>query len=640
MAKKMTEKDRINYKIERIRTEMSRDELNNLYEQFSSDDDYVNYHVDNIEDTHERYLITIMNDEMKSPIKDSQEDTHYGFMPVKDALEFITTYIDEGKCNGKRKAVMQNGYSKKSVDKYKELVEQEAREGKVVTEFTKPSFDDIMDNIYMNDYNGTTYHNKDEDLPDELREDVGVIIPGLIENKEEYFEFVRRLKDRGKEGLGRTIYNKYEDYEEAVELIEQYKQALFDKYGGKEEFFQAKELGGMFGAYEYYPTVKPRFKKTARNIKLDKGINLNSLALVTDMGRRIREEYEEEINQYEVDHEYVIYENTPPKFKDLPEELQMFYKTDKYGINGFTHTNKFKSLYEYAHELTRTDDPEQQAEGYRIIDMIEREEYANLDTYKSEFVDIVDVDELSTFAALSQFQYDKLMKEHKYKMDVVDSLVDTIEVEKGYMTFAKNQIQLIEDQKEESYMTDNDLKEKVEHARRYIFDERYRNKQDELDKLNRAGDILIEKEKHEKKAKGEHTFGSGRKEGDSLIKHYVNELIKSTSSTINAMYSNADNVNTTTSYVDTHECGYGSLSIDGSMLDLEATPEQLLKYMKNNELLAKRVYEEGSDKKVGQTFSERTNIDDFINEVKESTKPMITEELIKEGLENKRKGGR
>ena len=114
---------------------------------------------------------------------------------------------------------------------------------------------------------------------------------------------------------------KYEDYENAKELIETYKQALFDKYGGKEEFFYAKDMGGMFGAYEYYPTVKPRFKKTLRNIKLDKGMNLNELAMVKDMGKRIREEYENEINQIEVDgYKYTFYENTPPKFKDLPED--------------------------------------------------------------------------------------------------------------------------------------------------------------------------------------------------------------------------------------------------------------------------------------------------------------------------------
>ena len=276
MAKKVNNNDkRINYKIERIRTPMSREKLNDLYKELKSEDDYVNYHLDLIEDTHNRYMITIMNDDSTSPIKNSDETKSYGFMKPSEALEFVTNYIDEGRTNSKPKAVMQNGYSKRSADKYKELVEYEREEGKVVNSFTKPTFEDIMDNVYVNTYNGSTYHLPDEELPDDLREDVGVIIPGLIDTREEYFEFVKRLKDRGRNGLGRSIYERYEDYEEAVDIIEQYKQALYDKYGGKEEFFYAKDLGGMFGAYEYFPTVKPRFKKTARNIKMDRGINLN-----------------------------------------------------------------------------------------------------------------------------------------------------------------------------------------------------------------------------------------------------------------------------------------------------------------------------------------------------------------------------
>ena len=58
MAKPLNENDRINYTIERISTKMSREELNELYEQFSSDDDYVNFHVDNIEDTQSFFLST------------------------------------------------------------------------------------------------------------------------------------------------------------------------------------------------------------------------------------------------------------------------------------------------------------------------------------------------------------------------------------------------------------------------------------------------------------------------------------------------------------------------------------------------------------------------------------------------------
>jgi hypothetical protein len=643
MAKPLNENDRINYTIERISTKMSREELNELYEQFSSDDDYVNFHIDNIEDTHNKYYITILNDEKESPIKDSGEDRSYGFMRVKDALEFVNEYIDEGRCNSKTKAVMQQGYSKKSLDKYNDLVEQEEEESEVVNEFTKPSFEEVMNNIYMNDYRGSIYNEPDEYLPDELREDVGVIIPGIIDTREEYFEFVKRLKDRGKNGLGRSIYPKYEEYEEAVDLIEQYKQALYDKYGGKEEFFYAKQLGGMFGAYEYYPEIKPRFKRTQRNIKLSKGINLNELALVEDMGRRIREEYEEEINNIELDEEEVIvYENTPPKFKDLPEELKMFYTTDKYGINGFTHTDRFKSLREYANEMTKSKDPEKQYEGYKIIDELEREEIYYREQYSSEFVTVSDLDDLDEESIISQLEYDRIMYETNNDSYYADSVVDVTPEFLAYKTFVKNQLLASDDELDEKDPMDKTrIGDITDHAARYVFDDVYKKKVDEQSKVNSAGDVLYRNNK-------EVSFENGKKakvkSNESKVKHYVSEVVKETKRTIDNSNSNADIVhgrNTTTTLIDQHDIcsidGRGKFGDITSTFSIESTPKDMVKYMKNNETLAKRVYEVGSDNNVGDLFSERTNIDDFVNEISKSTKPMMTEDMIEKSMKNNRK---
>ena len=643
MAKPLNESERINYTIERISTRMSREELNELYEQFSSDDDYVNFHIDNIEDTHNKYYITILNDEKGSPIKDSGEDRSYGFMRVKDALEFVNEYIDEGRCNSKTKAVMQQGYSKKSLDKYNDLVEQEEEESEVVNEFTKPSFEEVMNNIYMNDYRGSIYNEPDEYLPDELREDVGVIIPGIIDTREEYFEFVKRLKDRGKNGLGRSIYSKYEEYEEAVDLIEQYKQALYDKYGGKEEFFYAKQLGGMFGAYEYYPEIKPRFKRTQRNIKLSKGINLNELALVEDMGRRIREEYEEEIDNIELDEEEVIvYENTPPKFKDLPEELKMFYTTDKYGINGFTHTDRFKSLREYANEMTKSKDPEKQYEGYKILDELEREEIYYREQYSSEFVTVSDLDNLDEESIITQLEYDRIMYETNNDSYYADSVVDVTPEFLAYKTFVKNQLLASDDELDEKDPFDKTrICDVTEHAAKYVFDDVYKKKVDEQSKVNSAGDVLYRNNK-------EVSFENGKKakvkSNESKVKHYVSEVVKETKRTIDNSNSNADIVhgrNTTTTLIDQHDIcsidGRGKFGDITSAFSIESTPKDMVKYMKNNETLAKRVYEVGSDNNVGDLFSERTNIDDFVNEISKSTKPMMTEDMIDKSMKNNRK---
>ena len=642
MAKKVNNNDkRINYKIERIRTPMSREKLNELYKELKSEDDYVNYHLDLIEDTHNRYMITIMNDDSTSPIKNSDETKSYGFMKPSEALEFVTNYIDEGRTNSKPKAVMQNGYSKRSADKYKELVEYEREEGKVVNSFTKPTFEDIMDNVYVNTYNGSTYHLPDEELPDDLREDVGVIIPGLIDTREEYFEFVKRLKDRGRNGLGRSIYERYEDYEEAVDIIEQYKQALYDKYGGKEEFFYAKDLGGMFGAYEYFPTVKPRFKKTARNIKMDRGINLNELALVTDMGKRIREELDEEIDQIEVNHEYTLYENTPPKFKDLPDDLKLFYKNDKNDINGFTHTKNFKSIEDYAQELIRSKDSDKQMEGYRILEGIRNDILANQPLYHSDFVDVIDSDDLSINALMSQYQYDKLLHETDYNVDYVDEMIGTVESEKAFRKFVEEQIIAEHGYDINNPMDKTRVKDMVDYASKYVFDTGFRRMEDEKSKVNSAGEVLYRNNKEigfDKEADRTKV-----KSNESKLQAYVREIGNLAKDSLNRMNSNADVVSRQQgeSTIDIHECtGYQTLDAVNGSFTLEPTPTALLKYMKNNEMLAKKIYEISSDRKVNNMFSERTNIDDFVNEAKTVSKPMITGNMIDKSLQSNRKGGR
>lgn len=641
----MDNKQILTYNIERIRTPMDRDKLNELYDKFKSDDDYLSYHMETIEDTHPKYKITILNDEEKCPVKNSEVNSSYGYMEKHNALEFIEECINNNRVSSKPKAVMQNGFTKRALDKYKEMVIREKEECEIVNEFTKPSFEDVMNNIYMNPYNGSTYHTKDNDIPDDLREDVGVIIPDLIESKEEYFEFVKRLKDRGKNGLGRTIYEKYEDYEEATELIERYKQALFDKYGGKEEFFYAKDMGGMFGAYEYYPTVKPRFKKTMRNIKLDKGINLNELALIKDMGRRIREEYDDEINAIEVDgYDYTFYENTPPKYRDLPEDLQMFYKTDKNNINGFTHTNKFMTLDQYAQTLINSKDPDKQIEGYRILEDIKSELMLEQEDYQSNFVNMVDMDDLTIKSAISQLEYDKLVELYDKDYKTVDLMIDDTEARVAYEKYLEYQLVSLNGYDiENNPMDKNTVKDLVKYASRYVFDKEFRNKQDELLNVNSVADSLYTDVKSVSFDEARDYRSSVRK-GDNKISAYVRDLADAAKKSLEMMNSNADNVNkvnrpdsSTVSMNDVTGYEFINKYVDGFALNPN-DPSELLKYMKNNDKLAKKIYELSSDAEANEMFSERTNIDDFVNDAKSTSKPIITKGMIDKAMKSNRKG--
>lgn len=638
MAKKENSKQN-NYNIERVRMPMSREELNKLYDEFKSDDDYLNYHIETIEDTHPKYKITILNDESKSPIKDDDNNRSYGFMEKHTALEFLEDCVNNSRVSSKPKAVMQNGFSKKAIDKYKKTIEKEENECKIVNEFTKPTFDQVMNEIYVNVYNGDTYNMKDNDIPDDLREDVGVIIPGVIENKEEYFEFVKRLKDRGKNGLGRSIYDKYEDYEQAKELIEMYKQALYDKYGGKEEYFYARDMGGMFGAYEYYPTVKPRFKKTLRNIKMDKGINLNELAMVKDMGKRIREEYDEEIEQIEVDgYAYTMYENTPPKFKDLPEDLQMFYKTDKNNINGFTHTKGFMSYRDYAEQLIRSSDPEDQIKGHRIKEDLENELLVGREIYQSEFANVGDMDEMDIHSVIAQLEYDRLMYENGNDKMVVDNIVNDAEIKKGFEKYLRQQLIDINGFDMEKPLDKNTVNELVKYGTKYVYSNEF--KRDEIDKsnMNSVAEGLYTNTKNI-------SFGEGRdyrtktRNGDNKITSYVREIANSAKESLQNMNSNADNVNlsSTVSVGDIVGDKTVDKNIDGFYLD-PTKASDLLTYMKDNENLAKKIYELSSDTVGTDMFSERTNIDDFVSEAKTTSKPMITKNLIEKAMKSNRKG--
>ena len=640
----MTKKDdkkNFSYDIERVRMPMSRKELDALYNEYKSDDDYLNYHMETIEDTHPKYRITIINDEEKCPIENSDVNQSYAYMDKQTALDFIEDCINNNRVSSKPKAVMQNGFSKKAVDKYNQIVEKESEEYEAVGQFTKPTFEEVMNNIYVNTYNGSTYHVKDNDIPDDLREDVGVIIPGMIETKEEYFEFVKRLKDRGRNGLGRTIYEKYEDYEEAKELIETYKQALFDKYGGKEEFFDAKDMGGMFGAYEYYPTVKPRFKKTMRNIKLDKGINLNELAMVKDMGKRIRDEYEDEINQIEVDgYDYIMYENTPPKFKDLPEDLQMFYKTDKDNLNGFSRTNNFTSIEQHARMLIKSNDPDKQLEGYRILEDIANEMMLDQEIYESKFVDIADEDELTINSLINQFEYDKLMSECDNDVTIVDSLADDKEIRAAYEKYLEYQLVDINGYDMENPIDKTTVKDLVKYAADYVFDETFRRREDEKANMNSVAESLYTTTKNI-------NFGEAREQrtnmrkGDNKITAYVRELADGAMKSLQYMNSNADNVNKVNgSTIDINDAtGYNVIdkNIDGFSLDPTKASE-LLSYMKNNDKLAKKIYELSSDSQANEMFSERTNIDDFVDSAKNTSKPMITKGMIEKAMKSNRKG--
>ena len=158
---------------------------------------------------------------------------------------------------------------------------------------------------------------------------------------------------------------------------------------------------------------------------------------------------------------------------------------------------------------------------------------------------------------------------------------------------------------------------------------------------------VAEKFYKEDKSGAEYAFGENKREyrskyrnGDNKLTAYVREISHAAKKTLQNNSSNADNVNMRSVMPLNDTTGYDLIdkNIDG--FTLEPTPKELLKYMKDNELLAAKIYEISSDESSKGMFSERTNIDDFVNEAKNASKPMISKEIIENGAKSIRKGGK
>lgn len=175
------------YKIERLREPMSREQLEKVSSNIRSDENCITYHLEHLDDIPRNKKVVVLLDTDKN-------DKGYVELKPIDAKEYFNEYLDMGKANAKPKEVMRIGYSQQSKENYDKLVKQENEETKYINEFTMPTFDELWDNIYVNTYNGNIYNDSSETLPDELREDVGVIVPGIIDRIEDYFDFVKRLK--------------------------------------------------------------------------------------------------------------------------------------------------------------------------------------------------------------------------------------------------------------------------------------------------------------------------------------------------------------------------------------------------------------------------------------------------------------
>lgn len=673
------------YKIERLREPMSREQLEKVSSNIRSDENCITYHLEHLDDIPRNKKVVVLLDSDKN-------DKGYAELKPIDAKEYFNEYLDMGKANAKPKEVMRIGYSQQSKENYDKLVKQENEETKYINEFTMPTFDELWDNIYVNTYNGDIYNDSSETLPDELREDVGVVVPGIIDRIEDYFDFVKRLKDRGKDGLGRSIYDKYEDYLEATEIIGTYIEAVYDKYGGKEAFYQAKDIGGIFGGYEYIPTVKPRYKKSRRNIRLAKGEiadeifdvdNSNLGALISkerdiaiqeeeaskycdhddnSLGSKLRKEsiqrdiengwYEEEfydedelipddnIDSYIVIDDYdnedfdsneldVVYE-LPPRFTDLPKELDDLYKT---GL--VEQILDFKPSEKYAELLMASDNKEDAQLGRELLSNKEAQEIIDSVIYESTFTDMLDSDSnnLPLDSIIDQLSYDKIVS--KYGSEKADMFPISESSMDAYRNFIKTHMMELDEDKYDLAEAEN----YADYKTKYMYNPNFKQLEDEKNNLNRSANDLLRN--NNIAIFGENNYREELQKGETEIEGYLREMSSRVRASLNFLTSNADTDDYTGGYKTSMATDYNSSNIVDKLngeFEIPTSPQGVLKYAENNIELAQRIYEFTVDHPddARKMFSDRCSLEDFVSMATKESKPMFSDKVISE-IRNKNK---
>lgn len=675
------------YKIERLREPMSREQLEEVSSKIRSDENCITYHLEHLDDIPRNKKVVVLIDEEKN-------DKGYVELKPIDAKEYFNEYLDMGKANAKPKEVMRIGYSQQSKENYDKLVKQENEETKYINEFTMPTFDELWDNIYVNTYNGDIYNESSETLPDELREDVGVVVPGIIDKIEDYFDFVKRLKDRGRDGLGRSIYDKYEDYLEATEIIGTYIEAVYDKYGGKETFYQAKDIGGIFGGYEYIPTVKPRYKKSKRNMRLAKGeiadelfdIDTSNLgALISkerdiaiqeeeatnycdhdddSLGSKLRKEsiqrdiengcYEEEFydedelipddnndsyividesddEDFDSNELNVVYE-LPPRFTDLPKELDDVYKTGLVEqILGFKPSEKYAEL------MLASDNKEEAKLGRELLANKEAQDIIDSAIYESTFTDMLNSDSnnLPLDSIIDQLSYDKIVS--KYGSETADMFPISESSMNAYRNFIKDHMMELDEDKYDLAEAEN----YADYKTKYMYNQKFRQLEDEKNNLNRSANDLLRN--NNIAVFGENNYREELQKGETEIEGYLREMSSRVRISLDFLTSNADTDDYTGGYKTSMATDYNSSNIVDKLngeFEIPTSPQGVLKYAENNIELAQRIYEFTVDNPddARKMFSDRCSIEDFVSMATKESKPMFSDKVISEiKSKNKRK---
>jgi hypothetical protein len=331
---------------------------------------------------------------------------------------------------------------------------------------------------------------------------------------------------------------------------------------------------------------------------------------------------DDEDDYYDDDDEIIIID-------DVPDE---FYSTEIY-----KQISNFRSNEELIRKLLVSKDLDDVRAANRMIAEIEDEEWANEEIYHSEFVDMLDRDAeiLPIDAVINQYAYDKkIYEEGVYAAD--EMAASNPEIQDAYRNMMKDRAEAIYDWHPEYNIVD--IEDYADYETRYMYDETFKQIEDEKKKISRIGNNVLRKKDPSM------LYGEGRRTinaNDNEIQAYIRELSGMVRSALTFLKKNADTDDYTGGYESALDVGYGStkssvVDVDDKIdaFELPLDPQGILKYAENNMDLAQRLYEFTVDKEnVGDAkimFSDRCDIEDFVKLASKESKPMITDELINE----------
>lgn len=325
----------------------------------------------------------------------------------------------------------------------------------------------------------------------------------------------------------------------------------------------------------------------------------------------------------------VVYE-LPPRFTDLPKELDDLYKT---GL--VDQILDFKPSEKYAELMMASDNKEDAQLGRELLSNKEAQEIIDSVIYESTFTDMLDSDSnnLPLDSIIDQLSYDKIVS--KYGSEKADMFPISESSMDAYRNFIKNHMMELDEDEYGLAEAEN----YADYKTKYMYNPNFKQLEDEKNNLNRSANDLLRN--NNIAVFGENNYREELQKGETEIEGYLREMSSRVRVSLNFLTSNADTDDYTGGYKTSMATDYNSSNIVDKLngeFEIPTSPQGVLKYAENNIELAQRIYEFTVDHPddARKMFSDRCSLEDFVSMATKESKPMFSDKVISE-IRNKNK---